>query len=197
MVSHVSTARSSEVVGILGLQGAISDHISHLSRLGVQTQVVRSLEELNRSDRLILPGGESSTMLKLLQRGALFEGVKDFAARKPVWGICAGAILLASEVVNPTQESLGSIAMRAERNAYGCQLDSFSTDIVIPVLGGTIRGDFIRAPRLYALDSQVEVLASMGEDHVLLRQKNVLCSAFHTELGTDSRLHEYFLAMSS
>ncbi|MCB0319312.1 MAG: pyridoxal 5'-phosphate synthase glutaminase subunit PdxT [Bdellovibrionales bacterium] len=188
--------RKSHVVGILGLQGAISDHVAHFTRLGAETRIVRSLEELQSIDRLVLPGGESSTMLKLLQRGCLFEGVRDFATQKPVWGICAGAILLASEVVNPTQASLGSIQMRAVRNSYGCQLDSFSTEIEVPVLGAAIQVDFIRAPRLFSLQSRAEVLAHLGEDQVLIRQENILCSAFHTELGVDSRLHEYFLQMS-
>lgn len=185
----------SDRVGVLALQGCIEPHLRMLEKLGARAILVRSIEELGQIDRLILPGGESSTMLKLLGLRQMFDPLKSFCASHPVWGICAGAILLAQEVKNPVQPSLASISIRAVRNYYGSQLDSFKTEVEISCLGVRMQVDFIRAPLLEPLDPSVKVYASHAGRSVLLRQGRVLVSSFHTELGSVAKLHEYFLKM--
>ena len=183
-------------VGVLALQGCVEPHLRMLSKLGVGAAEVRSPADLSLVDRLILPGGESTTMIKLAQRSGLWAALRDFGRAKPVWGVCAGAILISKETVGPAQESLGCIEIRARRNFYGSQLDSFSAEIEIPVLaGGRIHVDFIRAPLLEPLSKAVTVLAQHQGQSVLLQQGRVLASSFHVELGEDPRLHQYFLEM--
>ena len=197
-------------VGVLALQGCVDPHLRMIAALGAGGVAVREAQQFKHIDRLILPGGESSTMLKLLGLYNLFPVLKEFGAHKPIWGICAGAILLAREVENPKQESLNLIAVRARRNHYGAQLESFETSLHVPALAainsaaGSTAGDkvvepisvqFIRAPLLQKIDADVEVLAEHAGAEVLLRKDNVLVSSFHVELGTDARLHEYFLRM--
>jgi pyridoxal 5'-phosphate synthase pdxT subunit len=185
-------------VGVLALQGCVDPHLTILRNLGVDNVAVRTPEVLQSCERLILPGGESSTMLKLLQRDNLFHELQAFTRTKPVWGICAGAILLAQEVVNPIQPSLCALPIRAHRNFYGSQLDSFQTQIAIKLPETrSISVDFIRAPHLEVLDRSVQVLGECDGRAVLLRYKNVLVSAFHTELGTDPFLHQYLLSLGS
>jgi 5'-phosphate synthase pdxT subunit len=205
-------------VGILALQGCIDPHVRHFSSLGANPVFVKSGHDLSRVQRLVIPGGESSTMLNLLrsapgqQEGdSLFEDLKKFTSLYPVWGICAGAILLAKEVLNPSQESLKAIAIKAERNFYGSQLFSFKAEVNIPCLDGELplSVDFIRAPSLTADCATVNILANLSDvadlpsqiftkgknQQILLRNKNILCSSFHSELGKDNRLHKYFLEM--
>jgi len=156
---------------------------------------VRLSEDLARCDRIVLPGGESTTMIKLLDRAELWEPLRDFGRSHPVWGICAGAILIASEVCSPAQKSLELISVRATRNYYGSQLDSFKAEIEIAGFDHKMHADFIRAPLLQPLEESVQVLADYNNQPVLMRQGRVLVSAFHTELGSDARLHEYFLGI--
>jgi len=199
-----------EIVGVLGLQGCVSPHIWHLEQLNnlgglpfmVKPLVVKSLQDLQDCNRLILPGGESSTMLKLLDRLSLFESLAKFCASHPVWGICAGAILLAQVVENPVQNSLNIAPVRAVRNFYGSQLDSFSASISVKsplgIVGNerkTVAVDFIRAPRLVALSDDVKVLAEYNDITVGLRYRNAILTAFHTELGTDSFMHNMFVCL--
>jgi len=182
-------------VGVLALQGCVDPHLRHIAKLSAQGFKVRSAKELQKVDRIILPGGESTTMLKLLHTSGLFSELIKFAQTKPVWGICAGAILIAKAVANPSQESLDLINIRAERNYYGSQLDSFEAEIKIEPLSKIIRAQFIRAPLLSALSDKVKVLATYNDSEVLFSEGRIMASAFHTELGEDSSLHQYFLGI--
>lgn len=186
--------------GVLALQGCVDPHLSLLESLGVSALKVRAPEELNDCDALILPGGESTTMLRLLHSASLFEPLREYCRHSPVWGICAGAILMAQEVRSPEQESLGVMTIRAHRNYYGSQLQSFHTEVTVTGLERPIEADFIRAPRLEALacnpegsNPAVVVLAEHQGNSVLLRQGHLLASSFHVELDSDTRLHEFFL----
>lgn len=186
-------------VGVLALQGCITPHISKLNELGVTAIKVTKLEDFNSLDGLIFPGGESTTMLKLANVMGLTEVIKNTVTSIPCWGICAGSILLAEEVVNPSQFSFKALPIRATRNAYGSQLDSFKTSVEVNLGENNsnektqIPIDFIRAPKLEPLNDSVEVLAYNDSDPVMLRYKNCLTTSFHTELTELNLLHQYFL----
>jgi 5'-phosphate synthase pdxT subunit len=181
-------------VGVLALQGCVAPHISMIQSLGREALAVRTERELAQVERLIMPGGESTTMLKLLVSSGLWDKLATFVKARPVWGICAGSILLAKEVKNPNQDSLGAINIRAHRNFYGSQLDSFKSSVKIEGLKSPIEVDFIRAPRLEPLGETVQVLArDASGTPLLMREGHILVSAFHTELGSDPSLHRYFL----
>ncbi|NDC38973.1 MAG: pyridoxal 5'-phosphate synthase glutaminase subunit PdxT [Proteobacteria bacterium] len=165
-----------------------------LRSIGAQAIAVRTPEELASVDRLVMPGGESTTMLKLLLSSELWEPLREFANQRPVWGICAGSILLAREVQHPAQESLGVINIRAHRNFYGSQLDSFKSALTVTGIAHPVEVDFIRAPRLEPLAESVKVLAKTADGTpVLMQEGHILVSAFHTELGSDPALHRYFV----
>lgn len=181
--------------GVLALQGAITPHLQMLDKLGVDGVRVTGPEHLPGIERIILPGGESTTILKLLDRAGLWDDLVSFCRSNPVWGTCAGAILLAKEVYHPAQRSFKVMDISAERNAYGSQRESFKIPLRTNFLEREIEVDFIRAPRLRPLTSNVSVLAEHEGDSVLLRQGNLLVSAFHSELGADTSLHEYFLKL--
>jgi 5'-phosphate synthase pdxT subunit len=145
---------------------------------------------------MILPGGESTTMLSLMLRANLFEPLQFFGKTKPMWGICAGSILMAKEVEHPTQQSLGLLSIKATRNFYGSQKESFKARLEVAdevAAGAPLEADFIRAPLLTSLSETVSVLAYLEKQPVLFQQGHLLASSFHTELGTDARLHQYFL----
>src|SRR3954447_23712568 len=187
-------------VGVLALQGAYREHREVLDALGVEAIEVRTAAELGALDALIMPGGESTTMSKLLDssgvRAALAASLADGL---PVFGTCAGMILLADDVVDgrPDQESFGVIDIAVRRNAYGRQRDSFETDLTVDGLGGgPFPGVFIRAPRIESVGERVEVLASHEDVPVLARQGVVVVASFHPELSGDLRLHEWFLRES-
>jgi 5'-phosphate synthase pdxT subunit len=189
-----------QTVGILGYQGCIEPHEKILSSLGVTTLRVRVPSDLLKIERLIIPGGESTTMLKLLEKYEMLAPLQQFARTSPVWGICAGAILLAQEVQNPAQTSLGAIDIRAHRNFYGSQSDSFTTTLAIKILDHPIESQFIRAPLLIKLPASagrpdVEELASVGSQGVFFAQGRCWASSFHVELGVDSSLHRKFLSL--
>ena len=184
-------------VGVLALQGAFREHREVLDALGVESVEVRVPEDLGALDALIMPGGESTTMSKLLDtsglRSPLAERLRDGMA---VFGTCAGMILLAREVVDgrDDQESFASIDVTVRRNAYGRQRDSFEADLDIPALpGGRFRGVFIRAPRIEAVGDGVTVLARYDGHPVLARHGSTWVASFHPELSGDLRLHELFL----
>ena len=183
-------------IGILALQGAVQPHQEKLRELGIDAPEVRRREDLAGVDGIILPGGESSTMLKLLNINQMWDDFRSFVAEKPAWGICAGAILLAKHVSNPEQESLGAIDMDVERNAYGRQLDSFITDHMqidkaFPDGAGQ-EGVFIRAPRFTRLGPSVQTLITCRNDPVMVTSGHILASAFHPELSPGYRVHKYF-----
>ena len=180
-------------VGVLALQGDYERHRQTLSRLGVRSVLVRKPEELNGIDGLVIPGGESSTFLKFLEREGFLIKLRDFVASKPAFGTCAGAILLAKEVVNPTQESLGALDIAIQRNAYGRQIDSSIITGPTKLEGPPMEMVFIRAPRIERTGTGVEVLARREDHPVLVRQGKTLAATFHPELSSDTRVHELFV----
>ncbi len=181
-------------VGVLALQGDFDAHRRRLEDLGADVVLVKKPEQLDEVDGLVIPGGESTTFLKLLgEKG--FEKLKDFVHSRPTFGTCAGAILLSREVGNPPQPGLGALDTSITRNAYGRQLDS-SIRLNATKLGGDpLEMVFIRAPKFEKLGAGVEVLASDGSDPVLIRQGKVLAATFHPELSDDTRVHQFFLDM--
>jgi 5'-phosphate synthase pdxT subunit len=182
-------------IGVLALQGDYDAHRQTLNRLGVETVLVRKPEELERIDGLVIPGGESSTFLKFLEREGFLSKLRDFVSQKPSFGTCAGAILLAKDVVNPKQASLGVLDIAIERNAYGRQIDSSIMTAPTKLDGPPLEMVFIRAPRIERVGKQVQVLAERDGHPVLVREGNILAATFHPELSNDSRVHELFLEM--
>jgi len=190
----------STTIGILGYQGCIAPHEALLTTLGADTLRVRTPDHLARVDGLIIPGGESTTMLRFLKSHAMIALVREFAKRRPVWGICAGAILAASEVCNPSQDSLELIDIVAHRNFYGSQLDSFSAHVEIDLFDRPIEAKFIRAPLLSAIQPRVHskplrVHASHASQPVFFSQGHVWACSFHVELGHDPALHQRFVEL--
>jgi 5'-phosphate synthase pdxT subunit len=185
-------------VGVLALQGAFAAHSECLTSIGVQSVEVRTPEQLNSVDALLMPGGESSTMSQLLESSGLFVPISTrIADGMPVFGTCAGMILLASEILDgrSDQRSFSAIDISVRRNAFGRQVDSFESTINSPV--GDFHGVFIRAPRIERVGKEVEVLGSINNEPVLVRQGNVLAASFHPELSNDARLHEYFVSITA
>jgi pyridoxal 5'-phosphate synthase pdxT subunit len=186
-------------VGILALQGDFEAHAKALERAGAEPVLVRTAEELKTVDGLVIPGGESTTMLKLLGFMGLKEALQEFAREKPVFGTCAGAILLAKEVQNPPQESFNVIDLTVERNAYGRQIDSRvatiepGADFQKRAGEGEVEAVFIRAPIIRRTGPEVRVLAEYEGDPVLVEQGRHLVATFHPELTQDSRVHKLFL----
>jgi pyridoxal 5'-phosphate synthase pdxT subunit len=184
---------------VLALQGDFEAHRKALERAGAEAVLVRTAEELNSIDGLVIPGGESTTMLKLLHYEDLFKDLAEFARRKPVFGTCAGAILMAKNVTNPAQESLGLVDIAIERNAYGRQIDSRvveldpNPDFEKRTSPGKLEAVFIRAPIIRTLQNDVRILAEYEGDPVLIEQGRYLVSTFHPELTSDSRVHSLFL----
>jgi 5'-phosphate synthase pdxT subunit len=182
-------------VGILALQGDVSEHAQALTDLGADAVEVRTPEQLPAVDALVLPGGESTTMSKLLDSSELFEPIASrLAEGMPAFGTCAGMILLASEVLDgrPDQRSFGVIDLSVRRNAFGRQVDSFEAELDVDGVG-RVPAVFIRAPYVERAGEGVEVLARVDDHPVLCRQGPVLVAAFHPELSGDLRLHELFL----
>jgi 5'-phosphate synthase pdxT subunit len=182
-------------VGILALQGDVSEHAQALTDLGADAVEVRTPEQLPAVDALVLPGGESTTMSKLLESSELFEPIASrLAEGMPAFGTCAGMILLASEVLDgrPDQRSFGVIDLSVRRNAFGRQVDSFEAELDVDGVG-RVPAVFIRAPYVERAGEGVEVLARVDDHPVLCRQGPVLVAAFHPELSGDLRLHELFL----
>ncbi|MGA8153065.1 MAG: pyridoxal 5'-phosphate synthase glutaminase subunit PdxT [Terriglobales bacterium] len=181
-------------IGVLALQGDFDAHRKRLEELGAKVVLVRKPEQLDAIDGLVIPGGESSTFLKLLgEKG--FGKLKQFVRVKPTFGTCAGAILLAKEVENPTQAGLGVLDIRIRRNAYGRQLDSSIRQGKLN--GAPIEMVFIRAPKIERVGPQVEVIATEGGDPVAVRQGRVMAATFHPELSSDARVHQAFLDLVS
>lgn len=183
-------------VGILALQGAVTPHHEKLEALGAEVVHVRRAAHLEGLSGIILPGGESTTMLHLLALNELFEPLKQFVTRKNTWGVCAGSILLARKVHHPEQASLEAMNFEVNRNAYGRQTESFITDLVShtdELAGKPIQGIFIRAPRFFEIGANIRTLLSREGEPVLIEQGHLLAGAFHPELGEDLRLHKYFL----
>lgn len=180
-------------IGVLAIQGDYAAHAEALAESGAVPMEVRKPEELAGLDGLILPGGESTTMLKFLEKRHFFAALKDFCAKNPVFGTCAGTILLAREVRNPAQRSLGVLDAVVERNAYGRQIDSTILTAETALPGGPLEMVFIRAPRIVATGAGVEVLARREGLPTLVRQGNTMAATFHPELSADRRVHQAFV----
>jgi 5'-phosphate synthase pdxT subunit len=180
-------------IGILALQGAFDVHARRLAALGATTSLVRKPSQLDALDALVIPGGESTTFLKHLERAGFYSALDAFVHTKPVFGTCAGCILLAKEVTNPTQKSFAVLDIAVERNAYGRQNDSaiLTADTTLP--GGPLEMVFIRAPRITRIGPGVETLATRDGSPTLVRQGRLLAATFHPELTADTRVHQLFL----
>jgi 5'-phosphate synthase pdxT subunit len=185
-------------IGVLALQGAFAAHEAALKRLGADVREVRLPADLDDCDALVMPGGESTTMSKLLESSGLFDPLaKRITDGMPVFGTCAGMILLASHVsdARPDQRSFSAIDINVQRNAYGRQVDSFETDIAVKGMAEPLHAVFIRAPRVTRIGDSVEVLAEHAGAAVLVRSKTVMAAAFHPELTDDDRVHQMFVDM--
>jgi len=184
------------LVGVLALQGAFVAHQRALEVAGARTRQVRRPGDLEGIDALVMPGGESTTMSKLLTTSGLFDDIKALLSDGlPVFGTCAGMILLASDVLDgrPDQNSFGAIDMSVQRNGYGRQVDSFETDLDVVGLEDPFHAVFVRAPKVVAIGAKVEVLAEYDGVPVVARQGHVMVASFHPELTADARLHAKFL----
>jgi 5'-phosphate synthase pdxT subunit len=182
-------------VGVLALQGAFREHRPAFERLGARVSEVRLPAHLANLDALVIPGGESTTMAKLMAAYGLDKAIKGFhASGGAIWGTCAGAIAVAHEIKGrPDQPTLDLLDLAVERNAYGRQVASFEADLAISGMSEPFRAIFIRAPRIARAGSDVEVLAALGGDPVLVRQGRLMAGVFHPELSGDDRVHHYFL----
>ena len=187
-------------VGVLALQGDFEAHSRAVSRAGAEPVLARTASDLKDLDGLVIPGGESTTMLKLLNAGGMVEPLIEFGRKRPIFGTCAGAILLASEVTHPAQQSLALMDLTVERNAYGRQVDSRvaqltpEPDFAQRTHAGDLEAVFIRAPIIRLIGPDVRVLATYQGDPVLVEQGRHLVATFHPELSSDSRVHELFVS---
>ncbi len=183
-------------IGVLGLQGDFAKHHAMLSRLGVKAELVVTPEQIGRIDGLVIPGGESTTIGKLMAGYGLLEPLKArIAGGMAVFGTCAGMILLARRIQGSVQIRIGAMDIEVNRNAYGRQISSFEADIPVSFIREPARGVFIRAPIITDTGREVSVLGEFEGRPVLVRQGKLLASSFHPELTEDGRIHEYFLAM--
>ena len=182
-------------IGVLALQGAYDAHARTLAALGAIPKLVRTPAELDGLDGLIMPGGESTTMLKFLERNGFFDVLQTWVRTTPTFGTCAGAILLAAHVEHPPQRSLAALDITVERNAYGRQIDSTILAAPTALPGGPLEMVFIRAPRIRSAGPGVEVLATRDGLPTLVRSGHLLAATFHPELTPDPRVHQLFLDM--
>jgi pyridoxal 5'-phosphate synthase pdxT subunit len=187
------TEKKLPTIGVLAIQGDYAAHADALSESGADPVEVRKPDQLAGLDGLILPGGESTTVLRFLEKQRFFEILEEFCTRKPVFGTCAGAILLAREVLNPPQRSLGLLDAIVERNAYGRQIDSTILTAETALPGGPLEMVFIRAPRILGTGPAVQVLARRDGSPVLVQQGKVMAATFHPELSRDRRVHQLFV----
>lgn len=183
-------------IGVLALQGAVREHIKALEAPDVQVIPVKRVEELDNLDGLVFPGGESTTMRRLINKYGFYEPLKEFARKgKPVFGTCAGAILMAKELVGHTEPHIAVMDMKVERNAFGRQRESFEALLPVKGVGEDIDAVFIRAPIIESVGEAVEVLAEFDGDIVVAKQGPLLACSFHPELTNDNRMHQYFVKM--
>jgi 5'-phosphate synthase pdxT subunit len=197
---HYLKSNTSPRIGVLAIQGDYAAHATALAEAGAQPSLAKTAEDLRLDgesslDGLVVPGGESSTILKFLDSRGLFHALQQFCANRPVFGTCAGAILLAREVRNPAQRSLGVLDAIVERNAYGRQIDSAIISARSKLPGELLEMVFIRAPRICAIGPGVETLAERDGFPTLVRQDLVLAATFHPELSSDRRVHRLFVQL--
>lgn len=178
----------------MAMQGSFAKHAYSLGNLGIKSRVIRSAEDLAQVDAVILPGGESTTMTLLLENEGLWEPLNEALKTLPVFGTCAGAILLGRQIDDPRVHCFEKIDVETVRNAYGRQVESFTTALVMPrVLDHDFHAIFIRAPKFENIGPGVSTLAVYGAEQVMLKQGNVLIASFHPELTDDSGIHKYFI----
>ncbi|WP_174615235.1 pyridoxal 5'-phosphate synthase glutaminase subunit PdxT [Virgibacillus ihumii] len=183
-------------IGVLALQGAVREHIRSIEEAGAQGVEIKRKEQLDAIDGLILPGGESTTMRRLIDSYDFFEAIREFGNQgKPIFGTCAGLILMASEIEGQESAHLGLMNMKVARNAFGRQVASFEADLSVKHIGEHVNAIFIRAPYIVDAEPEVDVLASYQDRIVAAQQGNYLCTAFHPELTDDNRFIEYFAQM--
>ena len=185
------------IVGVLALQGDFAEHAAILRRLDADAREIRLPSDLEGIDRLIIPGGESTTIARLMEMYGLVEPIRAFAAHRPVWGTCAGMIVMAKRVTDLDRETLGLMDVSVVRNAFGRQLDSFETDLEIEELAGDpLHAVFIRAPLIKEAGPAVKVMARIEDKGIVAaREGHLLATAFHPELTDDLRMHRYFLTL--
>ncbi len=185
-------------LGVLALQGTFIEHIETLRQLGVEAPPIRLPHGLNTLDGLIIPGGESTTMLRLMEGFGLIDPIREMAQQGlPIWGTCAGTVLLAKSISNYQMKTLRLMDTKVRRNAFGSQPDSFEVDLKIPIMGEEpFHAIFIRAPVIEEAEPGVEVLSSLADGTIVaVRQNQLLACAFHPEFTDDPRFHNYFLNM--
>ncbi len=185
-------------VGVLALQGTFIEHIGILLQLGVESPPIRLSHELDTLDGLIIPGGESTTMLRLMENFGLIQPIREMAREDlPIWGTCAGMVLLAKSTSNYEMETLALMDAKVRRNAFGSQVDSFEADLKIPAVGEEpFHAVFIRAPIIEEAEPGVEILSRLADGTIVaIRQNRLLACAFHPEFTDDLRFHSYFLKM--
>jgi pyridoxal 5'-phosphate synthase pdxT subunit len=183
-------------IGVLALQGAVREHIQSLEECGVEAVAIKRIEELKEVDGLILPGGESTAMRRLIDKYDFMDSLKDFAAEgKPMFGTCAGLILLANNIVDYNESHIGVMDITVERNSFGRQRDSFEADLAIKDVADSFPAVFIRAPHIVEAGSEVEVLAKHNDRIVAAREGHFLGCSFHPELTDDHRITAYFVEM--
>lgn len=184
------------VIGVLAMQGAYEEHINILQDLDVSPVEIRNKNDLQNIDGIIIPGGESTTMGKLIRTLDIYNDLKEkIESGMPVWGTCAGMILLAKSICNDDTVHLGTMDIEVKRNAYGRQLGSFNTKSKVKDIGEDIEMVFIRAPYIENIDDNVEVLSIVDNNIVAAKENNMLVTSFHPELTSDYRVHKYFLKM--
>lgn len=183
-------------IGVLALQGAVAEHIRSINRTGAEGMPIKKVEQLKTVDGLIIPGGESTTIGKLMQKYEFIEAIREFsAAGKPIFGTCAGLIVLAKEIAGGEEAHLGLMDIKVARNAFGRQRESFETDLTVKGIEEQVRAVFIRAPLILEVGDGVEVLSTYNDEIVTARQGHLLAASYHPELTDDYRLHQYFVDM--
>jgi pyridoxal 5'-phosphate synthase pdxT subunit len=183
-------------IGVLALQGAVREHVKCLTSSDTEIVVVKRVEQLEQLDGLVIPGGESTTMRRLIDKYDFFEPLKDFAkSGKPMFGTCAGAILMAKQIVGQEQGHLEVIDMTVERNAFGRQRESFEAELMVTGVGEDVTAVFIRAPLIKDVGENVEILSKYNDEIVVAREGQFLACSFHPELTDDHRFHQYFIEM--
>jgi 5'-phosphate synthase pdxT subunit len=183
-------------IGVLGLQGAVREHARSIEACGAEAIVVKKIEQLQEIDGLIIPGGESTTMRRLMDQYGFIEPLKEFAAKgKPMFGTCAGLIMLAKRIVGYNEPHLGLMDVTVERNSFGRQRESFEAELSIAGVADDFVGVFIRAPHIVEVGEDVEILAKHDDRIVAARQGQFLGCSFHPELTDDHRMTQYFINM--
>ncbi len=181
-------------IGVLALQGAVREHVNLLQAPDVEVVTVKKVEQLDELDGLVLPGGESTTMRRLIDKYHFFEPLKQFAkAGKPMFGTCAGLILMAKKLVGQNEGHLEIIDMEVERNAFGRQRESFEAELMVNGIADDIMAVFIRAPLIKSVGEDVEIISKFNGEIVAVKQNQFLACSFHPELTSDARFHQYFV----